>query len=405
MKKQFNTYFLIFSLVSAFFFESCQAPEKEDIPYVIVLSMDGFRWDYPTKFYTPALDSISKIGVKAVAMQPSYPSKTFPNHYTLATGLYPDRHGIVQNAFYDDEMQKQFRMGDREAIENGDFFLGEPIWKTAEKQGVTSAAYFWVGSEAKDKRPTYWKAYEHNFPFAQRADTVVAWLQLPEKVRPHLIMWYFSEPDQTGHEYGPDSKECSRAVETNDSLLADFIRKINKLPIAKKINLIVLSDHGMGAISEEKVVYLSKCLNSNWIDKSMGDNPVTMIKPLKGFGDSIYNTLKKTPHIKVWWKNELPARLHYGTNKRINEIIVEADSNWSITWHDKVDKYHRGTHGYDNQNLDMYAIFYAFGPAFKTNYLQPTFKNVDVYSLIAKLLEIEPAKTDGSLEEVEGMLK
>jgi len=174
---------------------------SQEKPYLVILSMDGFRWDYPEKVATPNLDSVAAVGVKAKSIIPSFPTKTFPNHYTMVTGLYPDHHGIVQNEFYDPESGRYYRIGDRKAVMDGTFYGGEPIWVTAEKQDVKSASYYWVGSEAEigGVRPAYWKEYDGKVPFENRIDSVISWLRLPEEKRPHLILLYFDEPDGYGH--------------------------------------------------------------------------------------------------------------------------------------------------------------------------------------------------------------
>jgi alkaline phosphatase D len=171
---------------------------------LVVLSMDGFRWDYPQLYHTPNLDRMAKKGVKAVSLMPSYPTKTFPNHYTLATGLYPDHHGIVQNSFYDPNLDRTFRMGDREAVQDSIFWEGDAIWETAAKQGIRCATYFWVGSESDEHfRPAYSKYYQSGFPYLQQVDTIIQWLSLPSDSRPGLVMFYFDEPDKNSHDYGP----------------------------------------------------------------------------------------------------------------------------------------------------------------------------------------------------------
>ena len=189
--------------------------------YVVMLSMDGFRWDYPERLETPNLDYIARRGVRAEYIKPAFPSKTFPNHYSMATGLYPDNHGIVDNNFYCPDLNLTFRLGNRQAVENPAFYGGEPIWVTAEKQGITSASYFWVGSEAPVMgiQPTYWKRFDGRVPFINRIDTVLHWLQLPDQKRPRLIMFYFQEPDTQGHETGPVSSEVDQIVLQLDSLL------------------------------------------------------------------------------------------------------------------------------------------------------------------------------------------
>lgn len=381
---------------------------SQEKPYVVMLSLDGFRWDYAEKVPTPNLDYIAANGVKAKAMIPSFPTKTFPNHYTLATGLYPDHHGIIQNTFYANGLQAGYSIGNRAAVENGAFYGGEPIWVTAQKQEVRSASYFWVGSEAdvQGMHPDIWKLYEHDFPFENRVDSVIAWLELPEAVRPQLIMFYFHEPDAVGHHKGPDSPETAQMVMRLDSLVGRFLTRLNRLPIKDQVNFIVVSDHGMGPISPERVVFFEDYLKPEWVDQVLGSNPTYLLQPNPGYADSVVLALSRVEHLHAWKKEDIPARLHYGTNPRIFDVVLVADSAWSLAERRNFSpaRYTGGTHGYDNANRDMGAIFYAMGPAFKTGYVQPEFPNVDVYNLVAHILGLEPAANDGDFEHVREML-
>ena len=380
---------------------------KEDV-YVIMLSMDGFRWDYAERVPTPNLDYIAENGVIAEYLLPGFPTKTFPNHYTMATGLYPDNHGIVNNNFYCEELDMTYRLGDRDAVENEAFYGGEPIWVTAEKQNMTAASYFWVGSEAPVKgiQPTYWKRYDHNFPYENRIDTVIYWLELPIEKRPRLITFYFNEPDSQGHRTGPDSPEVNEKVKYVDSLVGDLMEKISRLPIADQINLIVTSDHGMAKISTEKYVDLTDYVQRDWFEKIHGGNPMFTLRPKQGMKDSVYNLLKGVNHIYTWKTDEIPERLNYGKNPRTLDMIVLADSTWSIGWGEPSERFYSGgTHGWDNAKKDMHTIFYAMGPAFKENHKHPPFEVVDLYPLIAHILNLDPAETDGKLERTIDMLK
>ncbi|MFA5816265.1 MAG: ectonucleotide pyrophosphatase/phosphodiesterase, partial [Bacteroidales bacterium] len=376
---------------------------------VVVLSMDGFRWDYPAIYHTPNLDRLAKAGCRAESLKPSYPTKTFPNHYAIATGLYPDHNGIVQNSFYDPKLDRVFRMGDRQAVQDSIFWEGEAIWETAEKQGVRTASYFWVGTESNERyRPEKRKIYEDGFPFKQQIDTVFRWLSLPSEERPELIMFYFDQPDKISHDFGPVSKETEKEVRRLDRLVGDLINGLKR--IEKKsgleIDLIILSDHGMGYIPEGQQVFLENVLDLKKIKRINGGNPVINLEPEPAYLDEVYNRLRSAPHLKVWKREELPARYHYGTHLRIPQLIVEADSAWGLEISHKAQvKYSLGMHGYDPDNRDMQGIFYAAGPSFKKGFVQPTFENVNIYELLAKLLEITPAKTDGDLNAVKGMLK
>ncbi len=399
-------------------FSTCK-PEKTDSPehhtppdttkkYVLLISMDGFRWDYTGKANTPNFDKIAQKGVRAEAMQASFPTKTFPNHYTLATGLYPDHHGIILNRFYAPELGKSYSISNSASIQDGDFYGGEPIWCTAEKQGMKTATYFWVGSEAKigGIRPTYWKKYDHYFPFSQRIDTVMYWFSLPEKQRPHLVLLYFHQPDSDGHSYGPDSPQIISSIETMDGYLGEIMEKAARLPIANILNIIVLSDHGMANISDDRKIILSDYLDVNDVERIEGGNPNYCIQAKPGKIEKIYNDLKNIEHLNVWKKGEVPGRFHFGENARTLDLFVTAENTWSVYFDEKsTEKSMKGTHGYDNEEMDMHAIFYAYGPAFKEAYVAPTFTNVDIYPLLAEILGLEPAPTDGKLNEVKAMLK
>lgn len=369
--------------------------------------MDAFRWDYPDSIPTPNLDKIAATGVKAVSLRPAYPSKTFPNHYTMATGLYPNNHGIVQNSFYDAETDRYYAIRNRDAVMDGSFYGGEPIWVTAEKQGLKSASFFWVGSEADVQgiQPSIWKQYDWKVPYEDRIDSVLYWLQLPEEQRPHLIMWYMSEPDHSGHSYGPFAKETNEIIMYQDTLLGIFMDKIAALPNADEINLIFTSDHGMQRSYPDSTEYLEDYIKDSWVKDMQGYNPNYIIQAEDGCIDSLYNSLLTAEHLTTWKYGEVPARFNYGTHPRCKDIMVVADSAWRV----KIDRDGRGgnlgDHGYDNFNTDMHAIFYATGPVFKSGYIQPTFNNVDLYPLFAHILKLQPAAVDGKFENVKGMLQ
>ncbi len=381
-------------------------PADTNKPYVVMLSMDGFRWDYPDKAKTPNFDKIEQMGVRA-EMQASFPTKTFPNHYTIATGLYPDHHGIVNNTFWDPQRGVLYKISDRAKVQDGYFYGGEPIWVTAEKQKVKSASYFWVGSEAKidGYRPSIYKIYQHNFPFYQRADSVIAWLQLPAEKRPHLITWYVSQPDSYGHKYGPKSQQIKDTIAGLDRLLGYFMDKLAKLDIANKVNVIVTSDHGMEEITHNRAISLTQYIKPEWVKGMDGGNPTYNIWVKSGFKDSVENALQHIPHIKYYSKSTIPARMHYMQNPRCGDFVATADSSWAL-YNKSIPNFTiAGTHGYDNSISTMDAIFYAYGPAFKTNYHQQKFKNVDIYNIICTILDLNAAPNDGNMDEVKGMLK
>jgi len=397
-----TAFILLLSLLTS---GSLLAQPVQNRPYVILVSLDGFRWDYGKLYMTPNLDELARTGVKAEALIPSFPTKTFPNHYTIATGLYPDHHGIVNNSFYDPAEDRYYRISDRKAVGDGSFYGGEPIWVTAEKQHVRTASYFWVGTEAPIQgiQPTYWKPYDHRFPFEQRIDTAIYWLSLPYEKRPHLVLLYFSEPDEVGHHHGPESKETSRMVTYLDSLMGVLIQKTGDLPIADSINLIVLSDHGMGEITKKNTLFLHDYIRAKWFETIQGGSPVYNLKVNKGYEEKAYKWLNKAEHMQAWKHGEVPERFHYGNNPRTLDFTLVADSGWQIRTEPGFSR-SKGDHGYDNADRDMLAIFYAKGPGFRQGYTCKAFSNTDIYALIAELLHLTPVKTDGSLEEVSDIL-
>lgn len=380
---------------------------NSDKPYVIVLSMDGFRWDYPEKAKTPNLDNIEKTGVRAQASIPCFPTKTFPNHYSMATGLYPDNHGIIFNRFYAPDLDRFYAIGNSEAVTDSSFYFGEPIWVTAEKQGVKSASYFWVGSEASHDGlyPAYYYNYDGSVPYEKRIDGVIKWLTLPEEKRPHLIMWYLEEPDSKGHDVGPDHPEMVNTIEYLDSIVGVFYKKISDLPFTDQINVIITSDHGMGAINSERTHYIYDIIKKEWCKYIDGADPVYSIEANEGFYDSIYYHFTQTEHVKIWKKSEIPPRLNFGNSPRIKDFVVVADSSWSLSKRKHKNEYSGGTHGFDNRNTDMHAIFYAYGPAFKKGYKHHAINNIDLYPLICEILGLKPAPVDGKLENTMEMLK
>lgn len=394
-------------LTGIIFIGSCNLTENNhessgEKSYLVMLSMDGFRWDYPEKANTPNLDFIEKIGVRTDASIPCFPTKTFPNHYSMATGLYPENHGLIFNNYYATDLGKFYSISNRESISDSSFYFGEPIWVTAEKQGIKCASYFWVGSEAlhDDLFPTYNYAYNGSVPFEERLNGVVDWLKLTEEERPHLILWYIQEPDGIGHDAGPNHPETFEMIEYLDSLVGVFYQKTAELEIADKINVIITSDHGMCEISDEKTVFLDKYINEEWIEYQDGANPVYSIEAKDEYYDTLYSTLLSIENIQVWEKDNVPERLHFSKSERIKDFVVVADSSWSLLVSSKKKAYSGGTHGYDNQNKDMHAIFYAYGPAFKKAYKHTSINNIDIYPLICKILELEPAKVDGEIENV-----
>ncbi|WP_444820492.1 alkaline phosphatase family protein [Thermophagus sp. OGC60D27] len=372
--------------------------------YVVMLSLDGFRWDYSTMYHTPVLDSIAQNGTKAKTLIPSFPTKTFPNHYSIVTGLYPDHHGLINNNFFNTAIGREYKISDRTAVQDPRFYKGEPFWVTAERQGVKTASYFWVGSETSIKgvHPSIWKEYDGRISYEQRIDSVIAWLQLPLEQRPRLITLYFDQPDRVGHQYGPESIETKEVVERLDSLVGVFCQKKNQLSIADSIDFIIVSDHGMAPTYKEKAVALNRYIPSDRVNY-YGSNPIFLLEPQEGFVDSVYTVLSQVEGLNVWQPDEIPDSLHFGTDPNISSLIVCAKPGWSI-YRDSLQFSDGGTHGYSPYFSDMHAIFYAIGPSFKQNYMHPSFANIEIYNLICALLNLEPGPNDGELSHISAMI-
>ena len=398
--------FLLLPALILFLGGSCSRQQPE--PYVVMLSLDGFRWDYAERVPTPNLDRMRAQGVYAEVI-PAFPTKTFPNHYSMATGLYPGNHGIVSNNFYCPTLNMSYRLGDRESVENGIFYHGEPIWVTAGKQGLTSASFFWVGSEApvQGMHPTYWKPYDNAFPYEARIDTVIAWLSLPREQRPRLVTFYYNQPDSHGHTYGPDSPEVDQQVMYLDSLVGVLQQRLAQLPIARQINLIVTSDHGMTPQSADRYIDLTQHVQRDWFEKIQGGNPLWSLMPKEGMLDSVFTILQGVENISTWKRGQIPERFHYNNNPRVLDMVVLADSSWSVSWGQPGPGILSGggAHGWDNLQLDMRTVFWATGPNFRENHQHSKIEVVDLYPMIAHILRLKPAQVDGKLERVKGMMR
>ena len=374
--------------------------------YTVIISLDGLRWDYLDTYDVPFLNQLAREGVKAV-MQPSFPSKTFPNHYTLATGLTPDHHGIIANIFWDREHGVEFSLSNKETRADGRYYGGDPVWLTAKHQGVKTAAVFWVGSDVavNGEHPTYWRDYQtQQLEFPDRVTEIIRLLKLPEQDRPHLIMAYFEEPDRSGHNYGPMNRMTRRALEDLDLLLSNLWARIQLLPIADKVNFIVTGDHGMTSVDPKRFVDIDDVLPKHWYERFCNDYPTLIYASAPQYIDSICDALQGVDHIRAWKKADIPAYLGYGTNKNMGDVVVLPDVGWLFA--DKPSKKQRGSHGFDHTAADMQVGFRAIGPDFKVGYEKADrFRNVCIYPLLCYLLGVTPSPNDGSLDEVRDLLR
>jgi predicted AlkP superfamily pyrophosphatase or phosphodiesterase len=387
--------------------------EAKSKPYVIMISTDGFRYDYAKKYNAVNLLKYSGQGVQAKAMIPSYPSITFPNHWSLITGLYPAHHGLVDNFFYDYQLKKNYAMNKKDIVEDGSWYGGVPLWALAEKQGMISASMQWVGSgsEAGGKRPTYYYPYHEKFTPSEKVEKVINWLKLPENQRPHFISMYFPEVDGAGHHFGPEAKETETAVQLVDAAIGNLVEKVNQLGL-KNVNFIFVSDHGMIQVDGGNPLEIPAVL----LDKTRFDfyNSQTLLRVYVKNPDevkSVFKELKanKTDDYEVYLDKKLPKYLHFATRDdrfhRIGQILLIPKA--PKVFLEKNQKTSSGKHGYDPKLVpEMKATFFAWGPTFKNNLIIDEFSNVNVYPLAAEILGLKPEnKIDGKLKVLKETLK
>eukprot|EP00698_Gefionella_okellyi_P023818 TRINITY_DN8242_c0_g1_i1.p1 TRINITY_DN8242_c0_g1~~TRINITY_DN8242_c0_g1_i1.p1 ORF type:complete len:468 (-),score=80.18 TRINITY_DN8242_c0_g1_i1:1034-2437(-) len=376
-------------------------------PTLILVSSDAFRWDYPGLIPLPTIDRLVQTGVSAESMQPSFPSKTFPNHYSIVTGLYPARHGIIDNTMYDPLFNAWFHINDAAAVTDARWWWGEPMWVTCELQGVPSGTYFWPGSEAAimGVRPSYWAKYNGGVSYENRVDTILSWLDLPQRQRPRFITLYFEAVDNAGHSYGPASPQVLTAMQTVDAAMGRLIAGVESRRMRNSTNIIFLADHGMAELSPDRRIYLEDYITLSDV-MVVTYSPVMLLRPAAGKAQQVYDALvNANEHMSVWWNTTVPERFHYTDDRRIAPIVGLAEMGWTITtrgFHETL----QGNHGFDNEAKDMHAVFIANGPAFKNDGSKvPTFSNTNVYSLMAHILGVTPAPNDGSLDPVRGLLR
>lgn len=396
-----------------------QAPAPmhgENAPIVILIGIDGLRWDAIDRHPAPTLRALANHGVRAQGLIPVMPSVTFVNFYSIATGLYAEHTGITSNLAYS---RKTGRLMERGTHGQSEWWGGEPIWVTAEKQGLTTAAMFWLGSEAEvaGKRPTYWFPYEHSKPKEERVTQVLDWLAMPDDKRPSLITLYFHDVDSAEHRYGPETPEEGTAIANIDKNLADLVSGIKKLGLESHVNLIIVSDHGMTRVKKDALIYLDDYID---LDQVMVPKFASASGPSGGPFlhifvkdpaniDNLYHQLANAnPNLQVYRREHLPKRWHVNNDDRTGDIIVVAEPGWLIFARSLTSKYTHaplGMHGYDRHFHDMYGSFIADGPAFKDAVKAEPFDNVNVYGLIAQILGVKPAKNDGDLDSVRYMLE
>lgn len=388
-------------------------PQLRPTP-LLLISIDGYRYDYIDRHRSPTLEMLASSGVHARSMQPAFPSLTFPNHYTIVTGRRPDETGIVANTM-EDATLGHFGLSDRQAVSDGRWWNGAvPLWESADRQGLRTATMFWPGSEAAIHgiRPDYWKPFDENVTPDQRVDQILAWLDLPISQRPSFLTLYFDAVDHAGHTDGPDSRQVNQALRGTDEAMARLVNGLKQRGLFNHINIIVLSDHGMAAVAKNHHILIDKVIPQDKV-KTVGLGIVAGFDPKPGFDFARIEkrTQKQHLHMQCWDKTKIPKRFHYGTNPRVPKLVCLADVGWGITTRKQLaqdrrnHKTHRGDHGYDNIAPSMQALFVAHGPAFQRGVKVGPFSNLDVYPLMAHLLGIKPEPNDGHYGTVENMLK
>jgi predicted AlkP superfamily pyrophosphatase or phosphodiesterase len=362
---------------------------------VVLLSLDGFRHDYLDLYPTSSFRRLEEEGVRADRLIPVFPTKTYPTHYSIATGMYAENHRLVGNTFWDLEKDALYQLGDREAVEDGSWYGGEPIWVTAEQQGMVTAAFFFIGSEADVSgiRPTHWKRYDETIPNDVRVDTVLSWLAQPEETRPHLITFYFSDLDDAGHATGPESPEVAEAVARVDEDLGRLLDGIDALPHGDDVYVVVVSDHGMLRFTADRIQTIDPSLFPGVMLVEASPYASLFIEEGgPGRAAQVRDSLRAMlPDADVWLRSEVPERFHYSADSRIGDIVALAAPGTHFGrpgWVPDREAFY--THGWDNLTPEMGAIFLARGPLIRPGQRIAAFESVHIYPLLAELLGLSP---------------
>jgi ectonucleotide pyrophosphatase/phosphodiesterase family protein 1/3 len=393
--------------------------QKLDKPMVILISSDGFRWGYHFKTPTPNIERLRVNGTEAeTGMIPVYPSLTFPNHYSIVTGLYPAWHGVIGNYFSDPDpnSSEKFNMQNH----NPKWWLGEPIWETALKNNLPAATFFWPGSEVI-KQPwtcpeSFCQHYNASVPFEARVDRVLEYTDLPSNLRPSIVTLYFEEPDEEGHVYGPDTPQITEQVIRIDAMIGRLMDGMERRGILDDVTIIMVGDHGMVGNCPDKVIYLEDLspwikLSSKWIDSYY---PVLSIRPppgvdvaevLKNVTEGLSSgKVKNGEFLSMFLKEDLPKRLHYSASDRIQPIIGMVAEGYRVEPKRTSAVKCGGAHGYDNTYLSMRTIFFAKGPQFARGRKVPSFENVELYNVMTSILGISGAPNNGSSSFADSVL-
>ena len=373
-------------------------------PIVILIAIDGWRWDYIERFRPPVLGGMAAAGVRSEGLIPIFPSKTFPNHYTVVTGLHAARHGITSNNMADPALPWRFTLGNREVQQDTRWWGGEPLWVGVERQGQIAATMFWPGSDVEiaGDRPTFWRPYEHELPNEARVDQLLVWLNEPEPKRPTFLTLYFSDVDTAGHRFGPSAEETRTAALHVDTMVGRLVSGIEQLGLASRTNYVIVSDHGMAELSRERVIVLDDYLDLATVDLIDSAPIVGIIVRAGDSVESAYRALAgKHPALQVYTRSTLPEEHRLRNHPRLPDLIGVADDGWHPTtkaWlarDQTTGEFPGGNHGYEPKHRSMHGLFVATGSQFKSGIVVPAFDNIHVYVLLCRLLGISPATNDG----------
>ncbi|XP_004083440.1 ectonucleotide pyrophosphatase/phosphodiesterase family member 5 [Oryzias latipes] len=380
-------------------------PHVEGWPKLLLVSFDGFRWDYIDRVPTPNFRSIMDEGVKVENVENIYITKTLPNHLTLVTGLYAETHGIVANEMYDPILNQSFSMETDSIYDSRWWEQAVPLWVSVQKAGGRSGAAMWPGSDVKihGTYPSQYLEYNSSVSFETRVQKIIEWFSAPEEEAVDFGVLYWEEPDESGHTLGPQSPLMDAVIAGIDEKLGFLLNELKRSGLDEKVNLIVTSDHGMAQLYPEKIIELDEYVERDtysWVDKS----PVVGILPKEGKLEEVYSLLvDANPNMVAYRKEHIPERLHYQHNVRIMPILLEAKEGWTIM-QNRTEHFMLGNHGYDNTLRNMQPIFVARGPGFQQNYVKSSMRSVDLYPLMCHILSIRPLPNNGSLLNVQDLL-
>jgi predicted AlkP superfamily pyrophosphatase or phosphodiesterase len=377
-------------------------------PILVLMSFDGWRWDYIDRLPTPNLKALAARGVRATALIPSFPVLTFPNHYTIVTGLYPEHHGVVANNIRDASMPERFTQSS-ETAKDARWWGGEPIWVTSIRQGRLADTMFWPGTEVaiRGVRPTSWMAFDKKFGTRDRVAQALAWLAQPEAERPAFVSLYFDEVDTAGHDFGPLSAELATAASHLDEALGQLVDGVHRLGLDDRTSIVIVSDHGMTPTSYDRVIYLDAMLDISTIE-ILEYGSTLMINPRDGDVEGLYRRLNgRHPKLSIYMRENIPARLHFRNNARIPAIVGVPDDGWSVTTGQRLatEELHVGAHGYEPATPNMGALFVAAGPPLRNGLVVAPFENIHIYDLLCRILQITPEKNDGRAAVTRGFFR